>query len=389
MRWVLLRAFGPIETAWNEPLDVGETRCLAGAFDLVSRIAGRMGPEALGREIGQEAADEWLRAYRLTAASNLQYAAFAGRLAGVAKMPGIPVAFLKGMALRLSGFVRLGWRAAGDIDLLVPPERLEELRAALLAEGFVSSDLPGCEHQLPPLHHPSGMMVELHRHIPGLRLDAGRGSATFHDLERAGLLERGAEVPEGSFVPAKTVLTGHCLVHGLVQHGLAPESYPPFRTVADLVDLGFAGEAEAAPESFKLDRLDAEAVGTARDLVRGLREGFDPGMVVGDSPRSRLLRHFVVGAMDERYCEALKANPRYVLTVSEKPVPLAALSALFHALFITRPEVDAIYGRQKSSAGYLFRQLMRPFDLVLRATRYSIQAVRTGLVHRAALRSKP
>jgi len=386
---VLLRAFGPLEHAWEELLASEEAGRLAGAFDLVSRIAGRLGPQALGREIGEETAEKWLRAFRLTAASNLQHIAFAGRLAGIAKGLGVPVAFLKGMALSLSGVVPLGWRAAGDIDLLVPPDRMEELKAAFVSDGFVSSDLPGCEHQLPPLYHPSGLMLELHRHVPGLRLNGARSSATFDDLERLGLLERGAEVPEGSFLPVKKVLVAHVLVHGLVQHGPAPESYPPFRTVADLIDLGFGDGEEPLPASFQLDRLDSEATETARKVVRRLRQGFTPNFLAGETPPSRLLRHFVVGATDERYREALKANPRYLVALSEKSAPLAALSALFHALFITRPEVDAIYGRQKSSAGYLFRQVTRPVDLVSRAVRYSIQALRTGRMHRMALRSRP
>ena len=386
---MLLRAFGPLDHAWIEPLGSEEAWRLAGAFDLVSRIAGRLGPLALGRETGEESAEKWLRAYRLTAASNLQFIAFAGKLAGTAKGLGIPVAFLKGTALGLAAVVPLGWRAAGDIDLLVPPDRLEALRAALVGEGFVSSTLPGCEHQMPPLHHPSGMMVELHRHLPGLRLNGGRNSATFGDLERLGLLERGADVPAGSFLPVKKVLVAHCLVHGLVQHGLAPASYPPFRAVADLIDLGFGDDAEALPATFRLDRLDGETVETTRDLVRHLARGVTPDLVAGETPESQLLRHFIVGATDEGYREALKANPRYLLGLSERPAPLAVLSALFRALFITRPEVDAIYGRQKSSAGYLFRQVMRPVDVASRAVRYSIQAVRAGRLRRIALNSKP
>jgi len=375
---VLLRAFGPLERAWSEPLDLDEVWRLAGAFDLVSRIAGRLGPDVLCREVGEEPAGKWLRAYRLTAASNLQFMAFAGKLAGVAKGLGIPVAFLKGTALGLSSVVPLGWRAACDIDLLVPPDRLEELRAALVGEGFVSSKLPGHEHQMPPLHHPSGLMVELHRHIPGLRLNGGRSSATFDDLEKLGLLERGAEVPKGSFLPVKQVLVAHCLVHGLVQHGPAPSSYPPFRAIADLIDLGFGDEAEPLPATFRLDRLDGEAVETTRKLVRHLMQGVTPDLVTGETPQSRLLRHFIVGATEERYRESLKANPRFLPGLSDKSAPLAFLSAVFHALFITRPEVDAIYGRQKNSAGYLYRQIMRPADLLVRAVRYSIQAVRSG-----------
>ena len=375
---MLLRAFGPFERAWSEPLDLDEVWRLAGAFDLVPRIAGRLGPDVLRRETGEEAGERWLRTYRLTAASNLQFIAFARKLAGIAKGLGFPVAFLKGTALGLSAVVPLGWRPACDIDLLVPPNRLEELRAALVREGFVSSKLPGHEHQMPPLHHPSWPMVELHRHIPGLRLNGGRSSATFDDLERLGLLEQGTQAPEGSFLPVKKVLVAHCLVHGLVQHGPAPSSYPPFRAIADLIDLGFGDEAEPLPATFRLDRLDDEAVETARSLVRHLMQGVTPDLVTGEAPQSRLLRHFIVGATDERYREALKANPRSFLGPSEKSAPLAFLSAVHHALFISRPEVDAIYGRQKSSAGYLYRQVMRPADLLVRAVRYAIQAVRSG-----------
>jgi hypothetical protein len=386
---VLLRAFGPVRRAWNEPLDLGEVCRLAELFDLIPRIAGRLGREALRRETGEECAEKWLLAYRLTAASNLQFLAFAGKLAGLAKGLGIPIAFVKGTALGLAAVVPLGWRAACDIDLLVPPDRLEELRSALVGEGFVSSKEPGCEHQMPPLHHPSGLMVELHRHIPGLRLSRGRSSATFGDLERLGLLEQGSRVPAGSYLPVKKVLVAHCLVHGLVQHGPAPGSYPAFRAVTDLMDLGFGDDAEPLPATFQLDRLDGEAVETTREVVRQLMEGVTEGLVVGETPQSRLLRHLIAGATDERYREALKASPFSLGGFSDKSAPLAFLSSLSHALFITRPEVDAIYGRQKSSAGYLYRQIMRPVDIASRAVRYSIQALRAGRMHRLTSRSKP
>ena len=86
----------------------------------------------------------------------------------------------------LGGFAPDGRRPSSDLDLLVPEAKLDALQAELLRRGFTVAG-ERYEHQAPGLRHPDGGMVELHRVLPGVRLEPKR-SATFDALAAAGLL---------------------------------------------------------------------------------------------------------------------------------------------------------------------------------------------------------
>jgi hypothetical protein len=46
------------------------------------------------------------------------------------------------------------------------------------------------------------------------------------------------------------------------------------------------------------------------------------------------------------------------------------------AVFLTRAQIDAIYGTPRHRLGYLGRRLARPFDLVRRLGSYGARALR-------------
>src|SRR5206468_11377282 len=108
---------------------------------------------------------------------------------------------------------------------------------ALLRSGSVEADLPAHEHQLRPLVHASGCLVEVHTVLLGVRLTRG-ASATLDALEAGGLLAAAPSLPQAARIPLPEVMIAHALAHGIAQHGLAPHKYPLMRMVADLVDLG-------------------------------------------------------------------------------------------------------------------------------------------------------
>jgi hypothetical protein len=86
----------------------------------------------------------------------------------------LPVLFVKGSALAMLAFGKLGLRSSQDIDLLVPYEKLSAVTAAILRAGYRRFDPPAdiSEAQLRLLmplrkdlgfvHQDSGMRVELH-----------------------------------------------------------------------------------------------------------------------------------------------------------------------------------------------------------------------------------
>src|SRR5436305_6906825 len=243
-RWMLLRAFGPAAAPAAAPADPAAVLALARRFEVSARIAARQGRERLAAELGAAAAAGFARDRVAAAAVSMRLMAAAGQVAATAATTpaGIPLAFLKFAGLEGAGRLAAGSRGACDVDVLAPAGRAEELWRALAAAGWRGADHPGYEHQLPALSHPERGVVEVHRLVPGLRLDGGH-SATLEDLERAGLLvplPAALGLAGRCTAPVPEVQAAHVLVHGLGQHGFFPSSYSLLTMVSDLLDLGAA-----------------------------------------------------------------------------------------------------------------------------------------------------
>jgi hypothetical protein len=96
----------------------------------------------------------------------------------------------------------------------------------------------------------------------------------------------------------------------------------------------------------------------------------DPGAV--------LLRHILAGRLDEEYAASLRLGFFHPQPTDRRPVVRFARSVL-GAVFLTRGQIDAIYGPPRHPLGYLGRRLARPFDLLRRLGRYSARTVRLRL----------
>jgi hypothetical protein len=377
--WMLRRAFGP--TGAPAPaVAAAEALALCRRFELTTRVAARQGRERLDAELGKGAG--FGREQQAALGMELRLAALAARVAEVAAALDLPVVFLKFAALELSGALAPGSRSAGDVDVLVPEEGTAELQRAFLAQGFSTSDLPGLEHQLPALAGPEGV-IELHRVLLGVRL-AGRASATAGDLARAGLLVPLPALPGRAAVPAPAVAVAHTLVHGLAQHGWWPRSYPLFKMMADLIDLGLGSPdgpggpalAEQAGGWIAVDVPVAE-VEAARRLAAALSAGEDLA-AWGESPapEALLLRHLLAGRLDPGYERSLRLG-LFRAQPSDRPAAARLAQTLFRTVFLTRSQVDAVYGPPRAGAlGYLGRQLWRPLDLAGRLVRSGASAWR-------------
>jgi hypothetical protein len=261
------------------------------------------------------------------------------------------------------------------VDILAPPERLADLTAALLARGYRRLDLPGQEHHPAPLVHPAGISVDLHRLILGVHVGRG-GSATVSALERNGLLSPAPGLPEICRVPAPEILAAHAIVHGLAQHRTTPRSYPLTRMLADISDLGgLTGGVDellsrAAPRIAR--DVSAGEIAQVAALISRLASGSLPRN--SSEPGGRLLDHVLAGALVSGYQESLKLDG--FIPLSDKSRAGALAAGAVRALFLTRGQVDAIYGRPASSFGYLGRRLLRPFDLVRRLAVASLRRYR-------------
>jgi hypothetical protein len=375
LRWLLARAFGPVEFASTirgslNPSHIFE---LAESFDLSARVGARTPHSILIEELGEEAADSFLGAHRQTAIRSLVVEQLCRGLAGVACELDIPAIFLKGAALQLAEHVPTGARGMTDIDLLTLNRDAPRLQQQVKEAGWTVNPGPSGEHQLQVLTHRSGLSLEIHTMVLGVRI-SGAGSASADEL-----LTRNLAVPlptplQGSLVPSNSVLLAHMLVHGIAQHGLYPQSYPMSRLVADAQDL--CGDRaiwdELLPTAMAWIQTDVsvEEAEAVRDLALRLGGGKAPVAIAeGNDLPALLLRHILAGVFDKQYQDALRLRS---LTR-----PLAAQSAsrtLFRnairTVWLTRPQVDILYGTPRTPLGYWGWRLWRPFDLVLRAVRY-------------------
>jgi hypothetical protein len=347
---MLLRAFGPAGAPFPGVVDPAAALALARRFE-------------------EETAAGFARERARAAAVGMRLMAEARRVAEVAAGLGIPLACLKFAALEGTGLLAAGSRGACDIDLLAPGDRAEELWRALAAAGYRSSGLPEAEHQLPALAGSQGGVVEIHRHLPGVRLEGG-ASATHEALDRAGLLLPLPDLPGRCAAPAPEVLAAHALVHGLGQHGYWPSSYSLLKMVADLLDLGSLTDRAAA----WVERdVSAAEVAAARGLLRRLEAGEDPAGWTG--PEEELLRHVLAGRLDEEYAGSLRLG-LFRPQPSERSRPAQLARAVLGAVFLSDAQIDAVYGKPRGRLGYLGRRLARPFDLLLRLGSYGARWIR-------------
>jgi Uncharacterised nucleotidyltransferase len=404
VRWMLLRAFGPVGAAGGSAAPAVEAQAvlaLCRRFELSCRVAARQRRVRLAAELGVAAADGFARDQAVAAGAGLRIVALAERVAAAAAPLGVRPVFLKLAALELGGLLAPGSREGCDLDVLVPAGRAAELQRTLVGAGFRASPMPPYEHQLAALESADGV-VEVHRMLLGVRV-AGKRSATAEDLDREGLLQAlPALAGHAAAVPLPAVAAAHALVHGIAQHGWTPHAYSLLKMVADLVDLGFAGPdgpelaglaarwiaRDVAAEEVAAARrlcvaLAAGATGPTRDAVvataaGGAGETSEAGGDLGEwetsrAPEAVLLRHALAGRLDPGYAESLRLALFHGVP-SDVPEAVRLTRAVAGTVWLSRAQVDALHGPPRRRLGYLGRQLRRPLDLLARLGRYGLQA---------------
>jgi len=226
----------------------------AGAAGLLARLA--LQAEALGlNDDLPEPVRPHLTAARTVAAKQRQAVRWEARrvaraLAGI----GAPVLLLKGAAYAIADLPPATGRLFGDIDILVPRERLEAVEAALMLAGWHAAGDSDYDqryyrrwmHELPPLVHiRRGTVLDVHHNL--LPLSARIRTDAAPILAEA----RALDDPPGLLIPRDTDLVLHSACHlfheGEWGHGLR-----------DLVDLDALLRGFAARPAF-WDELIARA----------------------------------------------------------------------------------------------------------------------------------
>lgn len=375
LRWVMARAFGPVATPHGDAAAGDAAAALAERFDLAARIGSRVPLSTLQAELGEAGAERCRLANRRAVALALRQQELVSRVADLTGAIGLPIVLLKGAALILGGHAPAGSRAVADLDVLVAGGAAEVLQAALCRHGFAPCG-EAYEHHLAPLASDLGL-VEVHRVLWGVGLADSRRSASLEELAAAGLLRPAPGFAAGVWLPVPSALAAHAVLHGLVQHGLAPAAYPALRVLADLLDLGLADGTVSPPAVSPLISryVTPSELAVLTTLCGALAAGDVDALVDArdaSAPR-RLLDHLVAGQLDRDYAHSLKRR-QLERPFSDLPVAAARRAALRHALFPPRRELDALYGGPSGGVVRFLRRLRRPIDVALRALRSQLAA---------------
>lgn len=372
--WLLARALGPPDKSWGGARirDLDSLTKWIGVEELLSRARVRTRRRVLESELSEDLVIQLDRAVARVVAVEILQEKVSLEVASVASRHRIPLMFLKGMALRLGAYAQPGSRSAGDIDVLVDQESAHDLSQLLSDQGCVVLDLKAQYQHLPPLRHPLGVVIEIHTVLNGVSIHGSR-SATASDCLQSGLCDPLGNWPEGIYIPREDLLTAHLIVHGVGQHGFAPDSYPQFQLLADLQDLGFPGDlAEGFPMAGACwieGEVSREELQALRELLRELELGKRVSNLGNlRTPGARLLRHLMAGAANQEYRQSLKLVDLVQATALRGGL-LGSIRGALAAVFLTRGQIDLIYGAPKSWIGYLGRRLWRPMDVAIRLVR--------------------
>jgi hypothetical protein len=308
--WLLLAAFsvelpGPLEVK-NEKA----TLALAHRLGLGAVIGARLRQSAESITLSDQLAEGFRRSHAHSAIRTALHEKAARQIAKVAEHRSMPLVFLKGFALYLSGRDRTGGRAIGDLDLLAPETVAADLHAELMRRGYQAQGEHGNEHHLATLVSPEGSNVDLHFCLRGLSFQDSRW-ATWEDLRKRNALLPAVGYPPNCSLPDLSTQTAHLLVHGLAHHIWRPHTYPLLQLLGDLQELlpddvawqRFLGDfSPILLHSVHKPELDA-----MRRLALDLRAGRLPDFA-GQPPsdESLLLRHILAGYNDGNYARRLR-----------------------------------------------------------------------------------
>lgn len=303
LQWVLQRALGPLSWQPTSPVCGQRSVNIALRLDVAARIAARQPRPRLEQELGPAASQRLREQYVATVAREALLEHALNALIERARAADVPCVLLKYAALSRMGVLRVGSRVAGDIDVLVPQTSATRFQAELVRNGYKEVSFQESAHQLPILQDPTGSLVELHLHLPGVSLGPAQPFATADDLISAGLTRQLGN----ALVPDPVIVTAHAIAHGLVQHARAPHSYSALKAFADLADLGQAGFGafERAGDFLKAAMTEADLM-SALTLARALQQGDLATAMLG--PTGVLLRHALAGRLDRGYSIRLFAR---------------------------------------------------------------------------------
>lgn len=301
VEWVVQRALGPLD--WRPRRHISGQRLVEVALrlDLAARIAARQPREQTEREMGAAPAHRLREQYVGAVARGALLDHALSELLTQARAANVTCILLKYAALNRIGVLRVGSRVASDLDVLVAHTEARRFQTLLIQNGYRDLGLSESSHQLAALQAPSGVLIELHVHVPLVTLSPGQPFVRADDLLTAGLTRES----DGALIPDVAVLAAHAIAHGLMQHAQAPHMCSALKTFADLADLCVVSPGVIAQSRTYLARtMTAEDLASVEALAQALQRG-DMQAALSGRP-GVILRHALASQLDRSYATRLR-----------------------------------------------------------------------------------
>ncbi len=302
-RWVLLRAFADGSVRGTPLSKASDAVAAARRLGQFSRILARTAQEELKRDLGEHYANATAQ-HRIALARALALERTIAAVDAAAVALKAPYVLIKGAALAQSRITPFTHREAGDVDVLIEPNRAAEFQQALVVRGFREKGALRPMYHLPVLVDDSGGVIEVHTGISNL---GRRFELHMSDLVAKGMLETAKGLSAYAHVPFREFLLAHSISHGIAHHGFLPLTYPLVKMLADVIDIGvekLGSSSGTIAEWLKPVVSDGE-LDAVRTVAVHLTDGTFEAIWNGQAPASRLLRHCVLGSLDERYARGL------------------------------------------------------------------------------------
>jgi len=387
LEWLIQRSFcrDRLGSEFAGGLNPEGAVSLVADLDLGGRLVTRAGVGPIRTEIGEVAADAVFSRYRGAAVNAVALEKWASRVEACASTMSIPVVMMKGIALQRQIDIQPGARTISDIDVLAPDDQARRLHSSLAQLGLRAPNVHEREHHLPALRNENGITVEIHTKLLGIRLNAGRSSATFQELADRGLCVYDDLAGDGdsTWRLDADVLVAHLIVHALIHHQHDPDGYVSLRLLGDLADLNWSEERWSEfrdRAALWLGRdIDADGLEAVGRLVLSLGDGVPIQDILDqDREEALILRHLVASQIDPVYKEKLRAQ-RLTHRLTDRSASLNLVIRAKRNLFLSGDEVEYRYGLQPTVSATWRRRIAHPFSVGYRVVKGYLGQLRANL----------
>jgi len=353
------------DTNWNRLVD------MASELGVASLLYYRLNRHGIFRRIPEAQQKRLFSCYNRQACDSLVISHQCNKISGMLQHAGIPVLLLKGIHLAHTIYEKPGLRQMGDLDILVPPNRVADAAAIVLSLGYlpdggrmvdIDTAMSVMDHHLTRMKKPGCIDVEIHWTIGRRAYNSKFDIAEF--WQRA--------IPLHVFSPHVLCLSVEDTILYLCEHVSFSHKFEfglkPFCDLAQIL--------HHYGDRVDWDRICARAIRWewTRGVYLALKISHDLlGANVPESALRSIAPSEISQAILQTAVRQIFTNPESIKPISENMAQLwhepgiyGKMHRFFNAVFLPKNLIALQYGISPSSPFLYGYYLVRAIDLLAR-----------------------